>query len=211
MLDRCEAFLVYLHANTWASHADESHTRFVNEITAAMDAGMQLVLAHETAGLGQECRHGCEFEHFFADNADGRGATPQKLLQRGIYNSIAVPLKGSSWRRVSIALLAQRIVRPQDLITSIKLSLSRRSTKSAKSQQKGSWETSAPLGNNDRHLLLRSARKRRSGIMMRQLLNRVRDRASQRAVVGVDVELEERMKAQRCSDISIASIKSCKC
>ena len=52
---------------------------------------------------GQEARHGCEFGSFFSCED---GATPQRLLQAGIYHTIASPLKGGAWRDVSMAMLA---------------------------------------------------------------------------------------------------------
>jgi len=51
-------------------------------------------------------RHGCDFESFFSSPD---GATPNDLLQRGIYSEIAVPLKGGAWREASMALFAQAL------------------------------------------------------------------------------------------------------
>jgi len=71
-----------------------------------MDLGIHLLLAHEMVGLGQEERLGCEFDSFFAC---AEGATPTDLIKRGIYTSIAVPLKGREWRKVSMVLLADAL------------------------------------------------------------------------------------------------------
>ena len=49
-------------------------------------------------------RHSVEFKTFFDCE---RGETPKTLIRRGIYNSIAVPLKGGEWRRASMVLVAQ--------------------------------------------------------------------------------------------------------
>ena len=38
------------------------------------------------------------------------GATPGELLKRGIYSSIAVPLKGGEWRKASMVQLAMALV-----------------------------------------------------------------------------------------------------
>jgi len=69
----------------------------------ARDLGVNVLLVHEMPGAGgQEARFGCEFSSFFAC-VDG--TTPAELLQRGIYSSIAVPLKGGAWREASMMLL----------------------------------------------------------------------------------------------------------
>jgi hypothetical protein len=54
-------------------------------------------------GADGKARYGCEFGSFFSC-VDG--ATPSKLLKRGIYSEIAVALKGGPWREASIAMLA---------------------------------------------------------------------------------------------------------
>ena len=72
-----------------------------------MDSRTHLLLAHEMpGGTGQEARHGCEFEAMFANAA---GSTPSELLQSGIYREIAVPLKDSEWRQVSMRMLTQAL------------------------------------------------------------------------------------------------------
>ena len=55
-----------------------------------------------TGGYGQEGRSGCDFGTFFS-------TTPQELLLCGIYNKIAVALKGGAWREASMILLAQAL------------------------------------------------------------------------------------------------------
>ena len=57
-------------------------------------------------GLEQEDRFPCDFGNFFICD---RGATPQELVQRGIYGSIATPLRGGAWRAASMVMLAKGI------------------------------------------------------------------------------------------------------
>jgi hypothetical protein len=64
------------------------------------------VSAAAVVGGGQEARFGCEFGSFFSCAA---GATPSDLIKRGIYSSIAVPLKGGAWREVSMVLLSMAL------------------------------------------------------------------------------------------------------
>jgi len=72
-----------------------------------MDLEVNVLLVHEMPGAGgQEARFGCEFGSFFACAS---GATPSELLKRGIYSSIAVPLKGGPWREASIKLLGMAL------------------------------------------------------------------------------------------------------
>ena len=74
------------------------------EVGRAMDLHVHLLLCHEmVGGGGQDARGGVEFSAFFSC---AEGATPQELLQQGIYSEIAVPLKGGPWREPSLALLA---------------------------------------------------------------------------------------------------------
>ena len=51
---------------------------------------------------GQKERDGCEFGAFFAC---AEGTTPDDLLKRGIYGTIAVALKGGEWRKASMVML----------------------------------------------------------------------------------------------------------
>merc|ERR1719313_1257023 len=74
-----------------------------------MDLKVPLLLAHEMVGVDEAHRGGCEFGIFF--NYD---ATPMDLLQRGIFNSIATPLKGGPWRKASMVMLAAGLEPPDD-------------------------------------------------------------------------------------------------
>jgi hypothetical protein len=68
--------------------------------------GVSSGLCFAVPGGGQEVRFGCEFGSFFS-SVDG--ATPEKLLKRGIYSEIAVALKGGPWREASMAMLAMAL------------------------------------------------------------------------------------------------------
>ena len=96
-------FVVYLTGQTWTGGARSA--AFAEEVSAAMEAKMPLLLAHEMpGGGGQDERHGVEFGTFFSCDD---GATPTELLKAGIYNMIAVPLKGGKWREASMVMLAE--------------------------------------------------------------------------------------------------------
>ena len=104
-LTSCDYFLVYLHAKTWTS--GEESEKFADEVRGAMDAGTNILLVHEMIGVGgQEARFGCEFGDFFRSPPDG---TPNDLLQRGIYATIAVAMRGGVWRQASMVMLAQAL------------------------------------------------------------------------------------------------------
>ena len=110
----CDYMLIYLHGRTWTS-GDASRT-FAAQVQQAMDLSVSLLLVHEMPGMGgQEARHACEFGDFFRDPPDG---TPSELLRRGIYSSIATPMKGGEWRATSLVMLAQKfsasVVTPQE-------------------------------------------------------------------------------------------------
>ena len=104
-LRECHHMLVDLDERTWTSgHASEL---FAAEVKEAMERKVHLLLAHEMVSMGQEGRHPCEFESFFRCD---RGSTPANLLQAGIYNEIAVALRGGEWREVSMVLLTNAII-----------------------------------------------------------------------------------------------------
>jgi len=104
-LSQCDHMLVYLTSTTWRS--GEKSDELGEEIRTAMDEEVHLLLAHEMPGLGEdEARPACEFSTFF-EHPDG--ATPQALLQAGIYGQIAVPLKGGAWRAASMVMMAQAL------------------------------------------------------------------------------------------------------
>ena len=102
----CTFYLLYLTGETWtrghesAQLADEVRTMLRQQQNS-------LLLWHEMPGGGDEDRrHACPFGEFFSSN---KGSTPTDLVQHGIYNSIALALKGGSFRRTSLVLLAKGI------------------------------------------------------------------------------------------------------
>jgi len=100
-LPKCDHMLLYLTGQTWTR--GEASTKLGDELMKAMDLEVSILLVHEMPGAGgQEARFGCEFGSFFSCPD---GATPGELIQRGIYSSIAVPLKGGAWREASMMLL----------------------------------------------------------------------------------------------------------
>ena len=75
-----------------------------------MALNVRLLLAHEMIGIdGQDARQSCEFGQFFSCAA---GATPNGLIHAGIYNKVAVALKGGQWRAVSMVLMGQALAEP---------------------------------------------------------------------------------------------------
>jgi len=104
-LPRCEQMLVYLTDETWTG--GERSAAFASEVKQAMEQGISILLAHEMLGVGgQEARHAVDFGTFFSCE---KGATPQELLQLGIYNKIAIALKGGDWRKASMVLMLDGI------------------------------------------------------------------------------------------------------
>lgn len=71
---------------------------------AALDGGVELVLAHEMPGI-DEGRAAVKFASFFA-------STPAFLLAKDMYaTNVAVPLKGGALRDVSLALLSSELAK----------------------------------------------------------------------------------------------------
>ena len=100
-LERCECMLVYLNEDTWTSGYESF--RLATAVQRAMGLGVRLLLVHEMVGAeGQDGRRGCEFSSFFS-------STPQELQRGGIYDLIAVPLKGGAWREVSTRLVVRAL------------------------------------------------------------------------------------------------------
>ena len=107
-LGECMHALVYLNGETWTSGAVSE--AFATEVECALELGVHVLLAHEMPGVGQpEARHGVDFASFFDSDS-----TPKRLIDAGIYNEVAVPLKGVAWREASMVLLA-RAVAGQDV------------------------------------------------------------------------------------------------
>ena len=97
-------FLVYLHGKTWTS--GEMSDSFAQNVRQAMDAGINLLLVYETVGGGrgaeQKSRFACTFEEL-------RKVTPPDLIERGVYNKIALGMKGGPWRKASMIKLAKAL------------------------------------------------------------------------------------------------------
>ena len=101
----CEHMLIYLNSQTWTR--GEASAAFADEVRAAMEGQVHLLLAHEMPGVGgQLVRHGVDFGTFFAST---EGATPKDLILAGIYTSIAIPLKGGAWREASMVMFIQTL------------------------------------------------------------------------------------------------------
>jgi len=112
----CDHMLLYLTSQTWTRA--ENSAALGLELMKAMDLEVNVLLVHEMPGAGgQEARFGCEFGSFFACAS---GATPTELLKRGIYSSIAVPLKGGPWREASMMLLGMALGMSKEAIEDAK-------------------------------------------------------------------------------------------
>jgi len=99
-LPLCDHMLLYLTSQTWTTGESP---QLASEVEEARTLGVHVLLTHEMRGVGgQEQRDGCDFGVFLAC---AQGTTPEELLKGGVYSEIAVPLKGGSWRKASMALL----------------------------------------------------------------------------------------------------------
>ena len=95
-------FLLYLNSLTWTSGSQS--TVLAGVVCEVLDAGGQLLLAHEIPStLADSARHGVKFDAFFT-------VTPPELLLRGVYSEIAIPLAAGPWRPTAMLLLAQALV-----------------------------------------------------------------------------------------------------
>jgi len=108
LLAECECMLVYLTSLTWTQGT--ASDAFAADVQRAMDSGVPLLLAHEMPGVvANEARHAVDFGAFFSCKD---GTTPQELLHVGIYNQIAIALKGGPWRRASLVVIARALAQP---------------------------------------------------------------------------------------------------
>jgi len=99
-LAQCNYFLILLNARTWTCN---DATSLAAEVERAMELGVPLLLCHEMPSAmpeGTTERHAVDFSSFFSH-------TPQVLLGRGIYSTIAIPLKPGAWRTVGLVMVAQ--------------------------------------------------------------------------------------------------------
>jgi len=91
----------------YAQEVKERQRRLKSEVLDAMTATarkMELVLAYEMRGVGQEDRAAIDFDELFA-----AGCTPGELVTAGLYTQIATSLKGGPWRLTSLYLLGKVI------------------------------------------------------------------------------------------------------
>ena len=104
----CKAMLLYLTSETWTD-PDGRSKDLADELAHAMQLDIPLILAHEqvSAVEAENERNACRFDDFFS-NVDGQ--TPQELLKKGIYDTIAVPLKAAAWRDASLKMLILKLV-----------------------------------------------------------------------------------------------------
>lgn len=122
---RAKLMLVYLNSDTWQTGSCSE--QFADDVRAAMNYALTLVLAHEMPGIEEAKRHACKFDDFFACE---RGTTPADLVSKGIYANAAVALKGSAWRETSLTLLLNTIAadgKTATAVTSVSERLSQRS------------------------------------------------------------------------------------
>ena len=112
--------LLYLKWSTWAGDSAEP---LAEQVRAAREARLPIVMAHENdAALG-----GCIFGRFFE-------VTPRDLISDGLYNDLAVGCHADPHRQVSIALLAQALGATKQTATS----RVRRATLARTTQTRGS-------------------------------------------------------------------------
>jgi hypothetical protein len=100
----CDHMLVLLDERTWTSGEDTA--KFVDDIHAAMRAGVHLNCIHEFPSVVGPPRHECEFGLMFSDDW-----TPAHLLHgpKNIYKEIAFALKGTEWRKPGLVAIASKL------------------------------------------------------------------------------------------------------
>jgi len=97
----CEHMLLYLNGHTWTR--PQAASKLEEQIQRAKNLHTHILCAHEMPGITQSATHAVDFETFFVE-------TPSRLLRQGLYDEIAVPLKGGEWRAVSLVLLGKSLV-----------------------------------------------------------------------------------------------------
>jgi len=105
-LPACAFMLIYLTAQTWTS--GEASTKFAIEVERALELGTHVILAYEAPPQVWGRPNTISFE-------DLRDVTPNSLLQAGIYQKIATPLWGGTYRRCSLVMLASRLFKAMSL------------------------------------------------------------------------------------------------
>lgn len=106
-IDVCAHALIYLTGRTWAASGASELTQQVKRamehtLHVGSSCSCKLLLVHEQPGHGQAQRHAVEFSTILEH-------TPPELVEGGIYQQIALPLKGGELRHVGCAMLVQAI------------------------------------------------------------------------------------------------------
>jgi hypothetical protein len=97
----CEHMLVYLTSDTW-TRGKESDA-LAAEICTAIECGVHRLLVHEVEG-GRE-----RDERYACSLSETMDATPEHLVQAGIYDEVATSLGCGEWRHTGLIKLAQRL------------------------------------------------------------------------------------------------------
>jgi len=92
---RRQVFLLYLNSNTFV---ERPGALLALEVAQAMERRLHIVMLHEH----DPQRSGCEFSYFFR-------TTPRELVNRGLYEPLALGMYPMPHREVSLALVAQAL------------------------------------------------------------------------------------------------------
>ena len=103
-LAACDHMLVVLDARTWTSGEDTA--KLVEDIHAAMKAGVHMNCVHEFPSVVGPPRYECDFGLMFGDDW-----TPAHLTggPMNLYKEIAIALKGLEWRKPGLVALASKL------------------------------------------------------------------------------------------------------
>ncbi|EOD35585.1 hypothetical protein EMIHUDRAFT_98575 [Emiliania huxleyi CCMP1516] len=129
--DEATHMLLYLNRVTWAGDGAEA---LAEQVRAAREARLPIVMAHENDAV----RNGCIFGHFFE-------VTPRDLIADGLYNDLAVGCHSAPHRQVSLALLANALGATKQTAQS----RMRRVTHARVTQTRGSSSTTEPSNGDD--------------------------------------------------------------
>ena len=143
-MPRSDHYLLYLNGQTW-TRGDDSKA-LEAEVHEAIDSHVHLLLAHEVAGLGQEERHGVDFDTIIK-------TTPQSLLAKKVYHEVAVGLRGGPWRPTSMIHLGLALkmtsdvaMEQEELQRSAKKQRRKSSTVMGESLERTLFDEEAPKG-----------------------------------------------------------------
>lgn len=113
------------------------------EVLTAMHLGIRLMLVHEAPGVCKDDaveRAAVEFGTFFE-------TTPELLLRKGVYDQIAIALKGGAWRETSLALVVRAVHSnppPLEEVSSKKLSHYLRAVRAERRWARSHFDSHAP-------------------------------------------------------------------